>query len=57
MNKRVDEFIVGVSCHPQIDKIHAKLRSLNGVMKVEGYVPELDLVLDSTTGENEGEME
>lgn len=46
INERVHEFIVGDKTHPQSDSVYAKLESLRGPMKEEGYIPQLGLVLE-----------
>ncbi|RZC89177.1 hypothetical protein C5167_030875 [Papaver somniferum] len=51
VDNRVHEFFMGDRWHPQTDKIYSKIRELGPRMKIAGYKPNTDLVLQSVDEE------
>ncbi|GAB4830368.1 hypothetical protein Ancab_020005 [Ancistrocladus abbreviatus] len=45
VNGEIHEFLLGDIWHPQKDKIYRKLEELNAMLKLEGYAPETETVL------------
>lgn len=52
IDNEVHGFTVGDRTHPQIGEIYAKLKTLSTQMRQEGYVPRLDLVMDSSSDDD-----
>lgn len=52
INNHVHDFIVDDISHPQAGEIYAKLKTLNSQIREEGYVPQLDFVMESDDKED-----